>query len=58
MIDENEIKRIAIKYVYVNHDSLTNDQEVKHMIKDIKELIEVECKKAYEAGAVEADLNR
>lgn len=58
MIDENEIKRIAVKYVYGNHDALTDRQEVKDMIKDIKELIEVECKKAYEAGAVEADLNR
>lgn len=36
---EEKARQIAIKYVYGNHDALTDEQEVKDMTKDIVDLL-------------------
>ena len=36
---EEKARKIAIKYVYGNHDALTDEQEVKDMTKDIIDLV-------------------
>ena len=42
---EEKARQIAIKYVYGNHDALTDEQEVKDMTKDIIDLVkEIQAK--------------
>tara|TARA_R110000782_G_C14681059_1_gene400027 strand:+ start:263 stop:436 length:174 start_codon:yes stop_codon:yes gene_type:complete len=44
------IHEIARKYVFGNHDALTDNQEIKDMVKDIGDLIDSEKTKSYNEG--------
>jgi hypothetical protein len=43
-------EEIARKYIFGDHDALTNSQEVADMAKDINDLISLKCDNAYDVG--------